>query len=171
MSVPQLVVIAAVAQNGVIGRDGQLPWHLPEDLAYFRRVTQGHPVLMGRRTWESLPARFRPLPGRRNLVLTRQRGWQAEGAEAVPDWPTAKALLAGSEKVFLIGGAEVWASLLPEADALWLTEVQADVAGDTHFPDWPREAYREVARHPVPAAPPANLPLAFVRYERINPAS
>jgi dihydrofolate reductase len=85
MSQPQLILIAGVARNGVIGRDNQLLWHLPEDLAYFRRQTQGSPVIMGRKTWDSLPPRFRPLPGRRNIVLSRQTGFAAEGAEVVAD--------------------------------------------------------------------------------------
>lgn len=166
MTVPTLALIAAVARNGVIGRNGVLPWHLPEDLAYFRQVTRGHAVVMGRRTWESLPPRFRPLPGRRNVVLTRQPNWQAEGAEVAPDWTAAQTLLAGCEKVFVLGGAEVFATLLPEADELWLTEVQADAEGDVRFPHWPRAAFAEVSRERVRAAPPADVDLDFVRYVR-----
>lgn len=166
MSFPKLALIAAVARNGVIGQGGVLPWHLPEDLAYFRRVTQGHPVVMGRRTWESLPARFRPLPGRRNIVLTRQPGWASDGAETAANWPAAQALLAGQERAFVIGGAEVFRELMPAADELWLTEVQADVVGDTLFPPWPRAEFEEVSRDTVHAAPPADVGLAFVRYVR-----
>lgn len=166
MKTLKLALIAAVARNGVIGREGGLPWHLPEDLAHFRRITHGHAVLMGRRTWESLPARFRPLPGRRNVVLTRQPGWQAPGAEVAPDWTAARALLAGSGTVFAIGGAQVYAALLPEADELWLTEVQADAEGDVRFPPWPREAFTEVSRERVRAAPPADVDLDFVHWVR-----
>ncbi len=149
---PALSLIAAVARNGVIGRDNTLVWHEPEDQRHFRRTTLGHPVLMGRRTWESLPHRFRPLPGRRNLVLTRQQGWQADGAEAVASIDAALALLAGEPRAFVIGGAAVYAAALPFADTLVLTEVDADLEGDVRFPAWDAARFEAVAREPRIAA-------------------
>jgi dihydrofolate reductase len=145
---PRLAVIAAVARNGAIGRDNALLWHEPEDLKHFRRVTMGCPVIMGRKTWDSLPARFRPLPGRRNLVITRSAAWHAEGAEAVHSLPAAVALLAGAPKAFVIGGAEIYALALPLADELVLTEIDADLDGDAFFPRWDRARFACTAREP-----------------------
>ena len=122
-------LIWAQAANAVIGRDNAIPWHVPEDMKHFRTVTSGSAVLMGRRTWESLPPRFRPLPGRRNLVLTRSASWTAEGAETVHSLDEA---LVGD--VWVIGGADVYAAALPRADVLEVTEVDLDVAGDVHAP-------------------------------------
>lgn len=163
---PLVTLIAGVARNGVIGRDNQLLWRLPEDLAFFRRQTQGHPVLMGRRTWDSLPPRFRPLPGRRNLVLTRQPGFQAEGAEVLSDLAQVWPLLAGMPQLFVIGGEQVYRETLPLADRLLLTEVDQDFEGDAHFPTWPREEFTEVAREWHQAAAPNDFRFAFVTYER-----
>jgi len=141
-----VTLIAAVARNGVIGRDGGLVWHEPLDQQHFRRTTLGCPVVMGRKTWESLPARFRPLPGRRNVVVTRTRGWHAEGAESAPSLPEALALLGGSPRIFVIGGAQLYARAMPLARELVLTEVDADLHGDVHFPHWDRAQFDEVAR-------------------------
>ena len=143
---PQLALIAAVARNGAIGKAGGLVWREPEDQKHFRRVTMGCPVIMGRKTWDSLPARFRPLPGRRNVVITRNPTWQAEGAEAVASLAAALALLADAPKVFAIGGAEVYALALPQADQLVLTEIDADLDGDTFFPRWDRSHFSENSR-------------------------
>ena len=122
-------LIWAQAANGVIGRDNAIPWHVPEDMAHFRAVTAGSTVVMGRRTWESLPDRFRPLPGRRNVVLTRDRSWTAEGAEVVHDLESA---LRGD--VWVIGGADVYAAALPRADVVELTELREEVRGDAYAP-------------------------------------
>lgn len=122
-------VIWAQAANGVIGRDNAIPWHLPEDLAHFRAVTTGSTVLMGRRTWESLPPRFRPLPGRRNVVLTGDPAWTADGASVTHDLSSA---LHGD--VWVIGGAGVYAASLPFADVAVITELREDVAGDVSAP-------------------------------------
>ena len=105
-------LVAALARDGVIGRDGTIPWRIPEDMAYFRTLTTGHPVVMGRRTWDSLPDRFRPLPGRRNVVITRNDQWRADGAERAASFDEALRLLEGTEQVFVIGGAEIYASAL-----------------------------------------------------------
>ena len=139
-------LVAAVARDGVIGRDGGIPWRLPGDVRHFKSLTTGYAVVMGRRTWESLPDRFRPLPDRRNVVVTRNETWQAEGAERASSTEDALALLANEEHVFVIGGAQIYAAALPHADELVLTEIDADIAGDTFFPDWDRASFVEVAR-------------------------
>lgn len=129
-----LGLIWAQSTAGVIGRDGQLPWHLPEDLAHFRAVTTGCPVIMGRRTWDSLPARFRPLPRRRNVVLSRQPGLIADGAEVV-DSLTGALRRVGSEPAWVIGGAQVYRAAVRYAGVAEVTEIDIDVAGDTRAPD------------------------------------
>ncbi len=138
-----LGVIWAQSTTGVIGRDGQLPWSLPEDLAHFRAITAGQPVIMGRRTWESLPVRFRPLPDRRNIVLSRQPAWRADGAEVCAGLDAALELV-GSDPAWVIGGAEVYKAAIPYAAVAEVTEIDIEVAGDTYAPDisWaPREAW------------------------------
>jgi dihydrofolate reductase len=139
-------LVAAVARGGVIGRGGGLPWRIPEDLERFRSLTMGHPVVMGRRTWDSLPERFRPLPGRRNVVVTRNPEWHGEGAERAGSLDEALRLVNGAERVFVIGGGQLYAEALPRADELLLTEIEADVEGDTWFPGWEREDFDEVGR-------------------------
>jgi dihydrofolate reductase len=147
---PALTLIAAVARNGAIGRDGGLLWHEPADQQRFRALTIGHPVVMGRKTWDSLPPRFRPLPGRRNVVVSRQAGLRLEGAETALSLPAALALLQGTPRAFVIGGGELYAQALPQADRLELTEIDADLPGDVFFPPWPRDAFVQThleARH------------------------
>jgi dihydrofolate reductase len=163
---PRLVLIAAVARNGAIGRDNGLLWHEPLDQRHFRQLTTGCPVIMGRRTWESLPARFRPLPGRRNLVVTRSRDWQAEGAEVVHslDEALAATASAGTGRVFVIGGGELYALALPRADELVLTEIHRDLPGDTYFPAWDRSAFIETSRDAHRAAD--GTAFDFVTYRR-----
>lgn len=168
---PHIALIAGVSRNGVIGRDNQLLWHLPEDLAYFRRTTLGAPVLMGRKTWDSLPARFRPLPGRRNLVLTRQAGWAATGAEPVASVEEAVQRTAGAPVLYVIGGEQVYRAALPLARTLLLTEIEEDFEGDARFPEWDRHAFREAWRERHQAAPPNAFTFSFARYERPGPAT
>jgi len=165
----RLHLIFARASNGVIGRDGKLPWHLPEDLAHFKRTTLGCPVIMGRKTWDSLPERFRPLPGRRNVVVTRQDDWAAPGAECAGGLDEALALTAAEPKVFVMGGGELYALALPRADTLLLTEVDADLEGDTFFPEWNRSAFsrEELATHHTASG----LRFDMRRYRRKPPAA
>jgi dihydrofolate reductase len=145
-SAPQLILIAAVARNGVIGRAGGLVFNDPIDQRHFRQATLGCPVVMGRKTWESLPERFRPLPGRRNIVVSRNPMLTLRGAELAPSLEDALELAAAvSPRVFVIGGAELYAQALPYADALLLTEVDADLEGDTHFPPWDRQLFQPTA--------------------------
>jgi dihydrofolate reductase len=159
-------LVAAVARDGVIGRDGTVPWHLPEDMRFFRELTTGHAVVMGRRTWDSLPDRFRPLPCRRNIVVTRNPAWRADGAE--PAGSVEEALrLAGSAaggRVFVIGGGEIYRAALPYADELVLTELELDITGDATFPAWPRDEFREVERDERTGAD--GTAFAFVTYRR-----
>jgi dihydrofolate reductase len=162
-------LLAAVARGGVIGRDGTVPWHLPEDLSQFRDLTMGHAVVMGRRTWDSLPERFRPLPGRRNVVVTRNADWTAGGAERAGSLAEALRLLAGEERVFVVGGAELYAAALPVADELLLTEVDLDVEGDTFFPEWDRRAFEETSREEHVSA--GGTRFAFATYSRTRPGT
>ncbi len=167
---PHLAVIAAVARNGVIGRGGTIPWRLPADMAHFRALTRGCPVIMGRRTWNSLPERFRPLPERTNIVVTHQADWQAPGARAAASLDDAVAqartVTPPQGRVFVIGGAELYALALPRADTLELTELQADIAGDTVFPPWNRDDFIEVRREAHAAAGPDAPAFHFVTYRR-----
>jgi dihydrofolate reductase len=140
----RVVLVVAVADNGVIGVDGQLPWRLPPDLAHFKRTTLGHVVVMGRKTFESIG---RPLPGRTNVVVTRQRDWSADGVLVAASLEEALSLAAGHEgDVMVIGGGEVYAQALPLADAVSLTEVHLSPRGDARFPSLDPADWREVSR-------------------------
>jgi dihydrofolate reductase len=162
-----LVLVAAVARNGVIGDGQRMPWQIPEDARHFREVTAGWPVIMGRRTWESLPARFRPLPGRHNIVVTGQPGWQAAGATRAASLDQALAAAAGAERACVIGGAGLYAAALPLADELLLTEIDRDFEGEVRFPSFDRRAFVEVDRRTVAAAAPNEFMLAFVTYRAV----
>ncbi len=160
-----LIVIAAVAKNGVIGRDNALPWHLPEDLKHFKALTMGHAVIMGRKTWESLPAKFRPLPGRQNIVVTRSVDYAAPGATVIHSLDAAAKLGAGeAAPQFVIGGAELYAHALSRAQRLELTEIDAAFDGDAFFPVVDRAQWRETKREAGVGAD--GLGYAFVTYER-----
>jgi dihydrofolate reductase len=140
--------VVAVARNGVIGREGGLPWHISSDLKRFKEITMGKPVIMGRKTWDSLPRK--PLPGRRNIVITRQPRFLAEGADVVATAEEALNLCAGAPEVAVIGGGEVYRLFWPMVDRLYLTEVDLEVEGDTHFPALDPAEWREVAREVHP---------------------
>jgi dihydrofolate reductase len=143
-------LVVAVARNGVIGRDNQLPWKLPDDLAYFKRVTMGHPIVMGRRTWESIG---KPLAGRKNIVVTHQPDYQAPGCTVVHSLEEAWSAAGDADEVCVIGGTTLFEESLPLADRIHLTEVEAEVEGDTFFPPFDRGEWdeREVQRHPADA--------------------
>jgi dihydrofolate reductase len=158
MGTPSVTLVVARARNGVIGRDGTLPWHIPADLKRFKALTMGSAMVMGRRTFESLPGL---LPGRRHIVLTRDTGWSAHGAEVARD--VEDALRLGGEKVSVIGGAEVFRLFLPLANRIELTEVLADVEGDTILDDPKTAGWREVWREEHVADDP---PFRFVTLER-----
>ncbi len=129
-----LGLIWAQARNGVIGRDNTIPWRIPEDMAHFKNVTSGHPVVMGRRTWDSLPPRFRPLVDRRNIVVTRGPDWSADGAEVAHSVDDAITLASDDVEAWVIGGSEIYAAALDRAERLVVTEVDLDVDGDAYAP-------------------------------------
>ena len=135
----RIYLVAAVAKNGVIGANGALPWHLSEDMQHFKKLTLNHPIIMGRRTWESFA---KPLPDREHIVISRKPGFEAPGASVASSLEGAIALCAGEPVAFVIGGAAIYAAALPLADGLVLTEIDRDYEGDTRFPDWDRKAWR-----------------------------
>jgi len=161
---PILALVAAVADNGVIGRDNRLPWHLPADLSHFKRLTLGRPILMGRRTWESLPGR---LPQRRHIVLTRDTDYQAEGCTVVRSLDEAMAAAGPADELLIVGGAALYAEALPRADRLYLTRVHARVEGDTRFPSWNPADWIEVDRVEHPADGRNPLSMTFLTLERV----
>jgi dihydrofolate reductase len=165
-----VALIAAVARNGVIGRDNQLPWRLPGELKYFKAVTLGKPVVMGRKTFESLG---RPLPGRTNIVVTRDRGFAAEGVVIVAGIDAALreadaiARRDGVDEIMVIGGAEIYRQTLPQADVLYLTEVQADVEGDAFFPEYDRAGWALTKREHVEPPSPDSFAYDLCVYRRL----
>jgi dihydrofolate reductase len=154
----------AIARNGVIGSQGKLPWHIPEDLQRFRALTMGHHIIMGRRTYQSIG---RLLPGRTSVIVTRNPGFSVPGAVMAASVEQAITQCAGDEEVFVIGGAEIYRAALPAADRIYLTDIKSDVKGDTRFPDFDRGGWREVSREPltVRAGSPA---CDFVVLDRIR---
>ena len=161
MATSEIMLVLARADNGVIGRDNQLPWHIPADLKHFKALTSGKPMIMGRRTFESLPGLW---PGRRHIVLTRDRGWRAEGAETAHDLAGALGM-AGDDGVAVIGGAEIFALFLDWADKIELTEVHTEVEGDATVPPPDPAMWREINRELHPAADGAPA-FSFVTLER-----
>ena len=159
-----ITLIAAVARNGAIGHGNELIFSEPADQRHFREQTMGCPVIMGRKTWDSLPLRFRPLPGRRNVVVSRQAGLIVTGAELATGLPDALARVADAPRVFIIGGAQLYALALPLAHTLLLTEVEADLDGDVHFPAWDRTQFRETERRSAITAD--GVRYHFVTYRR-----
>ena len=159
----RLNLIYARARNGVIGANGVMPWHLPEDLAHFKRQTLGAPVVMGRKTWDSIPARFRPLPGRRNVVITRQSDWQDTGAEVVHSLTDALALLHNVPEAWVMGGAQIYAQAQALAQRAVVTEIDADVEGDSFAPTLD-EGWCEAARESHTST--SGLGYSFVTLER-----
>jgi len=160
-------LIYARAANGVIGLNNQMPWHLPEDLAHFKRTTLGSPVLMGRKTWESIPAKFRPLPGRANLVVTRQTDWHADGAQVVHSLEegltVALAHCPEGKDLWVMGGAEIYAQAAAITDEAVVTEIEQDFEGDAFAPKLDA-AWRETSRESHTAA--SGLKFSFVTYQR-----
>jgi dihydrofolate reductase len=166
MKAPVVALIVAVAENGVIGRDGTLPWRIPEDMKWFRARTEGRPLIMGRKTWESLPKR--PLPGRTNIVVTRNADYRADGAVVVRSLDAAIDVAIGEEpeEIMVIGGAELYRAALPRADRVYLTRLHAAIEGDTHFPavDWGAWVEKLVAVKPSSTDTPIGY--SFVILER-----
>ena len=162
---PLISVIVAMAQNGVIGRDNSLPWRLPKDLKRFRACTLGKPILMGRKTFESIG---RPLPERTNLVLTRDRSWSAHGVIVVHSVEEALARAGSSDELVAVGGAQIYRLVLPFARRIYLTHVHADVPGDITFPEFDSTQWADVECSSQPADPEHAYPLTFVTLERRN---
>jgi len=158
---PRVYLVAAVAANGIIGASGKLPWHIPEELKHFKRLTLGHPVIMGRRTWESLKG---PLPQRENIVVTRTPGYEAPGAAVANSLGAALALCIGEPVAFVIGGTQLFEEAMPHAAGMVLTEIQRDYEGDTRFPAWDRSQWRESQREAHTAADGTRFD--FVLYEK-----
>ena len=154
-------MIVAVARNGVIGHANDLIWHISEDLRRFKAITTGHPVIMGRKTFESIG---RPLPGRTNVVISRNENFRPEGCLVVDSFEKAVAMFPPDEEAFVIGGAQVYAQALPIADRLYLTEI--DYEGDTRFPDWDRSAWTLSSEHRFPRGERFEHPFAFLDFVR-----
>lgn len=160
---PRVVLVVARARSGVIGHDNGLPWHLPDDLRHFKALTLGKPVLMGRRTFESIG---RPLPGRTNIVLTRDLRWTAPGVTVVHSLEEALAAAGGAPEVMVIGGADLYRQALPLAHRIELTEVESDIDGDVRLEPFPPPGWRETAREPRAADDRHAWPFSFVTLER-----
>jgi dihydrofolate reductase len=164
----RLSLIVAMDKNRLIGVNGRLPWHLTYDMKWFREQTMGKPVVMGRKTFESIPDRFRPLPGRHNIVLTRQRDYEAEGATVVHNIEAALAAVGSVDEVVVIGGAELYAQLLPQADRLYLTLIDAEFEGDAYFPEIDPAQWHETYRQEHPADDRHEYPFTWLIWERLK---
>jgi dihydrofolate reductase len=160
----EIVLIAALAKNRVIGIDNRLPWHLPDDLQHFKRLTMGHSIVMGRKTWESLPG---VLPDRRHIVITRDAGYQAEKADIVHSIDEAMALVPGQESIFIVGGANLYEQMLKRADRMELTLVDAEPKGDALFPQWDDLQWQEVSREHHGADDRHRFAFDFVSFNRV----
>jgi len=165
MTTPRINLIFARAANGVIGINGTLPWHLPEDMAHFKRMTMGCPVIMGRKSWDSLPPKFRPLPGRTNIVVTHQPGWNEAGARRAGSLAEAIALCDDATEVWVIGGAQIYTEAAPLAQRALVTEIDRDFDGDVHAPTLD-SAWHETGRASHVSS--NGLPFSFVTLERHN---
>ncbi|HMS27063.1 MAG TPA: dihydrofolate reductase [Burkholderiaceae bacterium] len=169
----QLNLIYAKARNGVIGKDGKMPWHLPEDLAYLKRMTLGCPVIMGRKTWDSLPPKFRPLPGRTNVVITRQENWHEDGALPAHNLPEALSICEhmslilepSPDQVWVLGGAQIYQQALPFAQQVCVTEIDADFEGDAFAPVLDKQ-WQETSRESHTST--SGLAYSFVTYTRVK---
>ena len=160
-------MIYACAANGVIGHNNAMPWHLPEDLAHFKKLTLGSPVIMGRKTWDSLPAKFRPLPGRTNVVITGQPDWQAAGAQTAGSLTDAMAHCQGANEVWIIGGAQIYAQAEPLAQRIEVTEIAQDFVGDAFAPVLGSNWLESAREQHVSAS---GMAFSFVTYRRHSQA-
>lgn len=165
MSKPELAIIVARARNAIIGRNNTLPWRLRDDLQQFKRRTLGSPMIMGRKTWESLPGL---LPGRRHIVISRQPDYHAEGATVADSLEAALAACADAERVFVIGGSQIYVQAIDLADVLWITEIDAEVEGDASFPEFDRDWFREVSREHFAASESNEYAFDIVEYRRLT---
>jgi len=161
-------LIAALSRNLVIGRNNDLPWHLPDDMKYFMQTTKGHYVIMGRKNYDSIPEKFRPLPNRTNIVVTRQQGLKLPNCTVVHSLEEAVAIAreAAEKELFIIGGAAIYQLGMPLANRLYLTEIDATIDGDTYFPEFQKSLWKEVSRQHHPTDDRHAFPFDFVIYER-----
>ena len=162
---PHISLIVARSRNGIIGKEGKLPWHLSEDLKFFKQTTMGRPVIMGRHTWESIG---RPLPGRKNIVLTRDPSYKAEGATVVSSLDEALKQFGPDDIVFIIGGADLYRRALPLVDTAWVTEIEADVEGDASFDPLNKDEWMLVWSEDHPKTEERPLGFKFQRFERVK---
>jgi dihydrofolate reductase len=167
----KISMVAAVAANGVIGRDNDLPWHLPDDMKFFMNTTRGHHVILGRKNYESLPAKYKPLPHRHNIVVTRQLNYDAPGCLIVNTVELALqyALAHHEPEAMVIGGSEIYKACLPYAERLFITQIKADIQGDVYFPEYDRSEWIEVSRKHHPADDRHAYAFDFVTLERTKP--
>lgn len=165
MDKPLLSIIVAAAENGAIGKDNQLLWHLPNDLKFFKRTTTGHPIIMGRKTYDSVG---KPLPNRRNIVITRQPGYVIEGADVVHSLEEALALCAAAAAVFIVGGAEIYRQALPVVRQVYLTRVHALIEGDSFFPPLDENEWTLVSAETHPIDERHAYSYTFMKYERVR---
>lgn len=162
-----LSIIAAVAKNNVIGKGNEIPWNLPDDFAYFRRITAGKTVIMGQKTFESILAKNgKPLPDRKNIILTRDENYKFEGCVVVNSWDTILEMGKSAKELFIIGGAQVYALALPYSSKLYLTEIDADIEGDTYFPEFNKNEWQETFSEFHPKDEKNNYNFTFKIYER-----
>lgn len=160
-----VALLVAMSDDGVIGRDNNLPWHLPHDLQWFKRLTTGHSIIMGRRTYQSIG---HPLPNRRNIVLSRNPAFKAEGVELAASFEAALELTQGDPEVFVVGGAAVYCLALPHAQRMYLTRVHAQVEGDVRFPEWRADEWRLVWEEAHEADAEHAYPFTFQQFDRIR---
>ncbi|MBL1321399.1 MAG: type 3 dihydrofolate reductase [Methylophaga sp.] len=160
----KIALIVATDQQGLIGKDNDLPWHLSADLQYFKKVTMGKPIIMGRNTHESIG---RPLPGRQNIIVTKNRSYKTEGCTIVYSTDDALLAAADADEVMVMGGASLYTQLLPQADKLYLTLVHANLEGDTWFPEWHTEEWQQISREDHPADDKNEYPYSFIVYEKM----
>lgn len=161
----KISLIVAMASNRVIGVDNRMPWHLSADLKKFKRITMGSPILMGRKTFESIG---RPLPGRRNVIISRNPAYRQEGCEVFNDLEQALTCCGDAEEIFVIGGAKLYKTLLPRADYLYLTEINQEFTGDTLFPEFDRQDWREIDREDIADDPTVDFSYSFIKLEKID---
>jgi dihydrofolate reductase len=166
---PKISFVVAMDRNHLIGDGDNLPWHLPDEMHRFKEITMGHAVLMGRKTYESIPEKFRPLTGRTNIVLTSQKNYEAPGCLVVHELEEALTAVSPDEELMVIGGARVFDELMPHVDRLYLTEIDGEYVGDVYFPEFNRDEWREVDREYHPRDERHDSPFTFLVLDRIQP--
>jgi len=163
-------IIVAVAKNGVIGKNNDMPWHFPDDMKYFMQTTKNHHVILGRKNYDSLPLKFKPLPNRTNIIVTRQENFIVPNCIIVHHIEDGVALAHknGEQELFVIGGAEIYKLALPFTDTLYITEIDAEIDGDTYFPSWNKNEWKEISRQHHPIDEKHQFAFDFVVYQKIK---